>query len=357
MTTAQHPEAAPFLRNAWYVAGWSHEIDEGRLLGRKLLDLPVVLFRAPDGSARALGDRCPHRFAPLHRGVLSDGVLKCGYHGLGFGLDGRCVHNPHGDDRAVRALSVPAYPLVESDGALWIWMGDPERADRDAVPRFECLDETLHHVGRGYLHGDAQYELMVDNILDLSHVEFLHPNLGTPEVSRAKVDVTRDGDDIVSARRMAGETLPPGLAAVYRTQDRPVDRTMEVRWQAPANLLLSIRIDHADGAPIARTGSQSLHLFTPETAHSTHYFFTGSLARDVADQELFDRFFAALTRAFMTEDKPMIDAQQAMLGDCDIMSLRPALLPIDKAAVLARRTLERLIQDERASLPAAEPTS
>lgn len=348
MTKADDRQIDPFLRNAWYVAGWSHEIDEGKLLGRRLLDEPVVLFRAPDGSAVALGDRCPHRFAPLHRGALRDGLLRCGYHGLGFGLDGRCMHNPHGEDRAVRALSVPVYPLVESDGALWIWMGAQELTDRTAVPRFTCLDEQQHWVGRGYLHGAAQYELMVDNILDLSHVEFLHPGLGTPEVSRAKVDVVKDDDRVVTNRRMEGEMLPPGLASVYRTEGRPVDRTMEVEWQAPANLLLSIRIDHADDAPFARTGSQSLHLFTPETPRSTHYFYTGSLKRDVADQALFDRFFGALTQAFMTEDKPMIDAQQRMLGDDEIMSLRPALLPIDKAAVLARRTLERLIKEESA---------
>lgn len=348
MTQTEDRQTPAFLHNAWYVAGWGREIDDGKLLGRRLLNEPVVLFRAPDGTAVALGDRCPHRFAPLHRGVLKDGVLRCGYHGLGFGLNGRCVHNPHGDNRAVGALSVPVYPLVEADGILWIWMGDPQRADRTEIPRFTCLDEQQHWVGRDYLHGAAHYELMVDNILDLSHVEFLHPGLGTPEVSRAKVDVAKDGDHVVTTRRMTGETLPPCLASVYRTEGRPVDRVMEVQWQAPANLLLSIRIDHADDAPFARTGSQSLHLFTPETAHSTHYFFTGSLHRDVADQALFDRFFSALTRAFMTEDKPMIDAQQHMLGESDIMSLRPALLPIDKAAVLARRTLERLIKEENA---------
>jgi len=123
---------------------------------------------------------------------------------------------------------------------------------------------------------------------------------------------------------------------------------MEVQWQAPANLLLSIGIDHGAGAAFKRTGSHSLHLFTPETRRSTHYFYTGSLRRDVADRELFDRFFAALTRAFMTEDKPMIDAQQQMLGEEEIMSLQPALLPIDKAAVLARRSLARLIKEENA---------
>lgn len=336
----------PYLKNIWYAAGWSGEIDDGALLGRRLLGEPVLLFRDAGGVAVAMGDRCPHRFAPLHRGRLENGQVRCGYHGLGFNAAGQCVHNPHGDDKAVRALSVPTYKVQESQGVLWIWMGDAAMAEGVAVPRFECLDESEHFVGRGYLHGAAHYELMVDNILDLSHVEFLHPGLGTPRVSQAKVEVSQADDAIVATRKMTDEKLPAGLAAVYRAGERAVDRTLEVEWRAPSNLLLSVRVDHAAGSEFQQTGSQSLHFFTPETERSAHYFFTGSIRRDVADQALFDRFFGALSNAFLTEDKPMIDAQQAMLGESEIMALRPALLPIDKAAVLARRRLAQLIAAE-----------
>ena len=57
-----------FLRNAWYVGAWSNELVQDKLLPRTLLDDPIVFFRTQTGTAAALFDRCPHRFAPLSRG-------------------------------------------------------------------------------------------------------------------------------------------------------------------------------------------------------------------------------------------------------------------------------------------------
>lgn len=333
-----------FLHNAWYAAAWSEEISTETPLGRRFLGQPVVLFRDTDGSPAALGDRCPHRFAPLHKGTVCDGQVRCGYHGLGFDRTGQCVHNPHSPD--AKQPRVRVYPLVERDGLLWIWMGEEQAADPAAVPRFECLDETRFFVRRGYLHGHAHYELMVDNILDLSHIEYLHPALGTPAVSKAKVDVSQREDVVITTRRMEAEVLPPGLARVYRAGDRSVTRTMEVQWRAPSNLLLTVTIDHPEEAEFPRTGSQSLHLFTPETERSAHYFYSGSISRETADQSLFDQFAGALAAAFLNEDKPMIDAQQAMIGDAELMDLRPMLMMIDRASVMARRNLKQRIDAE-----------
>jgi vanillate O-demethylase monooxygenase subunit len=338
---------AQFLRNAWYVAGFAEELDRTPLLGRRILDLPILLFRDSKGRAAAIGDRCPHRFAPLHLGRLEGDQVRCGYHGLAFGRTGRCVDNPHGP---TGALAVPSYPLEEKSGLLWIWLGTAEQADPALIPSFDCLDESRWLIGRGYLGGNAHYELMSDNILDLSHIEFLHPSLGSDAVSRARVEVRQDGESVIATRRMTDELLPPNLARVYRSGDQPVNRTMEVSWHAPANLLLDVAIEPAGGSENWRTGSQSLHLFTPESACKTHYFYIGALSRDWADASTAAGFFDALGRAFATEDKPMIDAQQAMLGDSDLMALKPALLPIDKAAVLARRRLAALIAAERASV-------
>lgn len=333
-----------WLCDAWYAAGFSEELEQSPLLGRKILGSPVLLYRDQDGAAVAIGDRCPHRLAPLHKGRLVDGQVRCGYHGLGFDHTGKCVHNPHGP---AGALAVPAYPLVERGGVLWIWMGERERADPADCPQFESLDSERFHVGHGYLYGAANYELMSDNILDLSHIEFLHPALGTEQVSRAKVE-TREVDGVVTTtRRMTDEVLPPNLARVYRTGERLVNRTMEVRWQAPASMLLTVTIETADNGEPWRSGSQTLHLFTPESERSTHYFYVGCLPRGKADADTHAAFLAALGRAFVAEDKPMIDAQQTMIGEADIMELKPALLPIDKAAVLARRTLAKRIAAER----------
>lgn len=334
-----------FLRNAWYIAGYSEELDETPLLGRTILSQPVLLYRGEDNIVAAIGNVCPHRFVPLSLGKVVGTQVRCGYHGLEFDRTGKCVHNPHG---AIGSLGVPGYPLVERAGLLWIWMGDSDLADPAQIPDFDNIDETTSHVRRGYLHGNAHYELMTDNILDLSHIEFLHPALGTEAVSRAKVEVVQDGESLKTTRTMRNETLPTGLAYVYKSGDQLVSRSMAVTWHAPANMVLNVTVTPEDEAAGWQTSTQTLHLFTPETGGSTHYFYVGSLPRVTADEETADRFFKALSTAFFNEDKPMIDAQAKMIGTADIMSLKPALLAPDKAAVLARRILARRIADERA---------
>lgn len=337
--------ARKFLQNAWYVAGYPEELDGGALLSRRLLGEPVLLFRDGEGKVAAIADRCPHRFVPLSMGRLAEGQVRCGYHGLGFDRSGKCVHNPHGP---TAGLAVRAWPISEQAGLLWIWMGDPDRAADTGIPAFEQVDPASHHIRHGYLHGRAHYELMTDNILDLSHIEFLHPGLGTEAVSRAKVEVRQENDAIITVRQMRDELLPPGLDHVYQAQGARVHRTLAVTWRAPALMALQVTIEPADPAAAWRTGSQTLHLFTPETDASTHYFYVASLPRASADSETADGFMNALSRVFVGEDKPMIDAQAAMLGGIDIMDMKPALLAIDKAPVLARRALAKRIAAENA---------
>lgn len=332
-----------FLRNIWYVAGYSRELDENNRLTRRLLGEAIFIFRTGDGWLCALRNRCPHRFAPLSMGRLEGDAVRCAYHGLAFDGSGSCSHNPHGPKGA---LSVRAYPIVEQDGLLWIWMGAPDQADRATIPDFGRLDPQQFHVRSGYLHGQAPYELMSDNILDLSHIEFLHPLLGTPEVSQAKVEVRQEEGQVIVRRHMRGEVLPAGLAQVYRTGARAVDRMLEVVWHPPASMVLTVSVATSDGGPDWQSGSQTLHIFTPETSGTTHYFYVASLARDKAGEEAADGFFAALELVFTTEDKPMIDAQAAEIGEEEFEDLRPALLPIDKGPVLARRRLKQMIEAE-----------
>lgn len=337
---------APFLRNSWYVAGYASELEQGRLLARTFLGEPVVMFRTAAGELAAVQDRCPHRFAPLSKGRLEGEGVRCIYHGLAFDRSGKCFDNPHGP---AGALAVKAYPLAERAGLLWVWMGTQDEADESRIPTFDHLDPAADHVRTGYLHGCAHYELMSDNILDLSHIEFLHPMIGTSAVRQAKVKVEQLDDHVVVQRAMRNETLPANLAHVYRTGPRPVNRTLQVTWLAPANLILDVAIETADDGEPWSSGSQSLHLFTPETERSTHYFYVASLERDKADAETADRFADALGHVFATEDKPIIDAQAANIGFGDFETLKPALLAIDKGPVLARRRLKQLIEAERAA--------
>ena len=120
-----------FVRNAWYVAGWSGEFEHG-LHRVKILDEDLVMYRTSTGEVAALKDRCPHKLLPLSRGRLIDDQIECGYHGTTFGADGRCTRIP-GQPRIPPTACVRAFPVHERHGIVWVWMGDADKADTSTV--------------------------------------------------------------------------------------------------------------------------------------------------------------------------------------------------------------------------------
>ena len=151
----------PFLRNAWYVAAWGDELAAGALFQRTILGESVLLYREPDGTAVALGNRCPHRFAPLHLGKLRGDRVECGYHGLQFDSQGHCVHNPHSQGSPRRSAQVKSYPVLERHRALWIWMGDPQRAESGSIPDYSFLTSSpATAVVTMYIPTACHYELL-----------------------------------------------------------------------------------------------------------------------------------------------------------------------------------------------------
>src|SRR5215213_2451169 len=116
-----------FPRHQWYVAARTEEVGDG-LFARRLLDEPVVFYRTAEGQPVALADSCPHRQFPLSRSRRLGDTVECGYHGLTFAADGRCVRVP-GQDHIPPRLAARTYPLFERWGLVWIWMGPPALAD------------------------------------------------------------------------------------------------------------------------------------------------------------------------------------------------------------------------------------
>jgi len=340
------------LRNAWYVAAWVAELPPGNLLARRLLDEPVVLFRDISGTATALADQCPHRFAPLSMGRLTEGGrVECPYHGLRFDALGQCVFNPHGDGNIPKAAVVRRYPVVERHNLLWIWMGDSARADAAALPDFGFLDPADYAVGSGHMVVAGHYELETDNILDLSHIEFLHPLFASEAVRRAQVVCEQDGDTVWCKRHMRADAEVPGfIRQVFQVPEGSVDRWLDVRWHAPANMALWAGGCATGADPATAIVSQQAHCFTPETASSTHYFYGISFPRTMgpmADQLAADNV-ATLKGPFEREDKPMIEAVQQRMAGRELWSLKPVLLPGDAAGVRARRILQARIKAEQA---------
>ena len=171
-----------FLRNGWYAAIWSRDLQE-QPVARTFLNEKVVLFRNGSGQVGALEDCCCHRAAPLSRGERSGDYLACGYHGLKFDINGQCVEVP-GQSLIPRGAKVRSYPVCEQWGAVWIWMGEPAKADTSKIPNLYWLADPKWSATPGYIHLNSNYQFLIDNLLDLTHVTYVHKK--TLRATRAK---------------------------------------------------------------------------------------------------------------------------------------------------------------------------
>lgn len=345
-----------FARQLWYVAAWSDEIAGTSLVNRTLLNEHVLLFRTPTGHLHAISDVCPHRLAPLHLGKHCGDSVACGYHGLRFDGTGRCVENPHQAGNIPAALRVKSYPSAERNGIVWIWMGDPASADVNAIPAFDFVDTAPSNAkSKGYLYVACNFELLTDNIMDLSHVDVLHSTtLGTGAIVGIKPKVTSEGHAI-RIRWWSPSTTPNAIFARYLPQPQdPADQWVEVVWQPPAIMTLENGATSVGAEPSAGVNTMSLHLMTPETELTTHYFFLNSRDFDTDNAELNSMASKFLASVFSGEDKPMIEGQQRYLGSPDLWAGNPVMLGIDQAPVLCRRVLQKIIGEERRAL---EPKS
>lgn len=343
-----------YLRNAWYQAGWSDELVAGRPLVRTLLDQPILFWRGQGGRICALLDMCPHRFAPLSSGKVEDGRVTCGYHGLVFGADGQCVHNPHGP--VTGAIRARAYPVLERHRAIWIWMGDAGAADPALVPDLSFIDRAPEMARiSGYMPTAADYRLLADNILDLSHADYLHPSSLGGIMTAAKATTSEDSDRVI-ARWESRNADPIPAAKTQLPPGAKADTWVQVEWQPPALMVLGIATTPAGTASTAQDEAWTLHNMVPETATTTHYFYCSVRGFLVDDPHFSQYIRAALLNAFENEDKPMIEAQQRRIGARDFWELGPILLKSDAAAVRARRKLDALIAAE-AAVPAVSTRS
>lgn len=335
-----------FLRNAWYAAAWDHELTD-EPLARTFLDQPVVFFRGAEGKPIALADRCPHRFAPLSKGKVIEGVIQCPYHGLRFASTGACVHNPHG--HVPKNAQVATFPLLEKFGMLWIWMGDPNAADASKLPDFSVIaDHERRAIVTGYLRVPANYELVIDNLLDLSHAEFIHTFIGNPGSSqRNQFEMKQQGNTVLAYNNMPNEPVTPLFKLMWDTTSEIGDRRAHMRWDPPSNLLLDVGFTEC-GRPVSEGPSMfSAHLLAPETERSTHYFWAAARDVKIDDATLSEKIRIGIDAAFRLEDEPIIVDCQARMGDAELMDLHPVLLLTDSAAVRARRVLANLIDEEK----------
>lgn len=337
---------AEYLRNIWYMGAWAHEVTRAPL-SRRLLGVNTLFYRKEDGAPVALRDRCPHRFAPLSRGKIVGDDVQCPYHGLVFDGAGQCVRNPL-DGKIPAAAKVQSFPVAEKDKILWFWPGDPQKADPALIPDFSYLmdDVTYKHVF-GITHMKTHYELETDNLMDLGHIEMLHPQFGGVLGPNSKYTLEQHGNTVHSNWFTRGAKNPIWAEqGSFPTHGAPIDHWLEMRWDAPGAMYLEVSVTKT-GEPRAQGYTNpSVHILTPETEETTHYFWSSGMhSHEPIPPEVFREGFIM---AFEQQDKPMLELVAGEMETTDLWSLKPILLPTDAGAVRARRVLADMIAKEKA---------
>jgi phenylpropionate dioxygenase-like ring-hydroxylating dioxygenase large terminal subunit len=342
------------MRDSWYVAAWSSELTDAPL-GRRVLGEPLVLFRRSDGSVVALDDMCPHRYAPLSLGKVTGDTLQCGYHGMQFNAAGRCVFVPGGQRISERA-TVRSYPVVERDTWIWVWLGDPARADSSTIPDFHWLDDPEWVVTTGVLRFGASFVLINDNLLDLTHETFVHASsIGAHAVAESPLTV-RTVEDAAGPSVEAHRDMPdcepsPVLAAIYG--GGRVNRWHTTIYRPPGFLVVKTGAWPAgrdENAEDYRT--RVLNAITPETDTSSHYFFATAIVHHKAQRD--PEWLAARTRGMMRvflEDQAMLEGQQAMMTERGLTGdVFPVSIAADAGATQGRKLLRRWLAEKDAPL-------
>jgi phenylpropionate dioxygenase-like ring-hydroxylating dioxygenase large terminal subunit len=343
-----------FLKNVWYVGAWSHEVAADKIFPRTLLSQGVVFWRKADGEVVAMADHCPHRWAPLSAGRREGDAIRCMYHGLLFDGRGACIDVP-GADQIPPGLTVQTYPVVERDNYIWIWMGDPALADLATIPALPEQADPAWRYQPGYLHYEkAGYLLIMDNLLDFSHLGFVHENTlgGGRHSAEVRSQIERFDWGLRITRKYGNVPIAPFIKNIVKFKG-PTDRWQIYDWRIAGNQLVM-----SSGSAPAGTGAleghyvpeacrfHSVQSLTPETESSTHYFW---MLAHRFDEDV-ERITAEIARqnmlAFM-EDKFIIEAQQAVLARHP--DARMAGIPADAALNQGRWLLNRMIERENAT--------
>jgi len=332
-----------FLRNYWYVAAAAEELGS-RLIQRWILNEPVLLYRTSAGRCVAMQDICPHRSYPLSKGTRIGDRVECGYHGLQFDPTGACVHVP-AQGSAPRGSAVRTYRLVEKWRWVWIWMGDDALADERLIPDMHWNDDPSWYPVNGHLYIKCHYQLLADNLLDLSHEAFVHKStIGNAAVAENPVESRVEGDLVVVERLMPGCPAPP-LYQKLRGYDGPINRSHRIEFRPPANIVIHSKSEPVGSNDPARALRYVvLNAITPATETATHHFW--GVPRDFAPEpEITEIMQKGSERAF-GEDVGVLEDQQAMIGH---LGADPPWVNIraDAGGIQARRIVDRLAAEER----------
>jgi phenylpropionate dioxygenase-like ring-hydroxylating dioxygenase large terminal subunit len=339
-----------YAKNAWYVAAWDGDLQIAKPYAMQIMGEPIVLYRPEGGSGVvALADRCVHRMAPLSLGRCEGDKLRCMYHGLLFARDGTVVEIP-GQEKIPPQARVRAYPVVEQASWIWVWMGNPDKADVALIPPAIGPDHSDYIMGQGQLDYAAEARLINDNLLDFSHLSYVHANSfqAGPLFAHSlpKLETLERGVRVT--RWVVGDRGPVGRETAHAR-----DGYMSYDFLVPG-VLLMWNGSFPEGTAAAgdygvpdfskATGGVTFtsQAVTPLTADTARYFFCWGPHRDHGDEALRDVLMGIADMAF-GEDKIIIEAQHKVIANTPHPSITPTAH--DKGVTIFNRLVERLAHE------------
>lgn len=341
------PGCAEYPRDQWYVAAWSPEVTHEKMLTRTICGDPVVLYRTEAGEAVALFDRCPHRGMKLSSGtgrVVGD-TVQCGYHGIRFDPFGRGVEVPSGGAIPAR-MAVHSYPVVERAHWLWVWMGDPARADTSLIPDHRALglvDSELYSEPGIHMEVKANYLLPLENLVDATHLTYLHHGLidsGNMAAHPYRMEV--DGACVSMIRTFEDEPMPPMMRRLLQIKGERVNRTLTLTSWAPNLCLVAQRfVDLADPTAAPRITNLIIAL-TPGGPKHTHQFATFANSFHNPHPERFNDI-----RNLLMEDVVAIEEIQQVFDSLGSDRAPEVSVRADEGGIRTRRIIADMVQRER----------
>ena len=337
-----------FLTNCWYIAAWSRDIEHA-LTVRKILNQTLVFYRQKDGSVVALEDACPHRKLPLSKGRLLGDVVECGYHGLQFDCSGNCVLAPT-QERIPPTAKVRKFPVVEKWGFVWIWMGEVDQADEAKIFNIENFDNPLWGMTEGgTLNIQCHYLWLTDNLLDPSHVAWVHQtSFAAPGTEGVKLQQQTFDDGVVVSRWIYDQPLPPYYAPLVKF-DGNCDRLQHYEVRAP-----SVCINRSIFTPAGSGGNPeklpdeayvmvSYNFMTPIDENSTTYYWLQCYNTEPDNAEIGKQINDGAIGAF-NEDREILEAVHIGMKNAVSPNIN---LGLDAGSLHFRRMLAKAIAAEQ----------
>ncbi|KAA8731253.1 aromatic ring-hydroxylating dioxygenase subunit alpha [Acinetobacter qingfengensis] len=349
-----------FIKNAWYVACRPEEVQD-KPLGRKICGENIVFYRGHHQQVFAVEDFCPHRGAPLSLGYVENGELVCGYHGLVMGCEGKTVSMP-----GQRVNGFPCnktFAVIEKFGFIWIWPGNKDEADVNALPELEWADNPEWGYGGGLFHIHCDYKLMIDNLMDLTHETYVHASsIGQKEIDEAAPTTKVEGDHVITERYMENIYAPPfwqmALRGNYLPDEALIDRWQRCHFYAPSNVHIEVGVALAghggyDAPKNKKVSAVVVDFITPET-ETSHWYFWGMARNFQPDNPELTSSIREGQGKIFTEDLEMLERQQQNILNYPNRKL--LMLNIDAGGVQSRKIIDRLLDAEKPTLPTSGQT-